>query len=515
MSLLLLFHPAGVGGGATAPIVTTDSVTAVAVTTARAKGTVSSDGGATVTARGFVVSTSSNPTTSDTVYPVSGTTGAMDLVLTGLTRNTTYHIRAYATNSAGTSYGADISFRTGRGIVPKHYLYRVFNAGVYIATWSNEVLSEPNFRNTINGGPGEIVVELGRSFDDFGEDVDVKLNNKVECWVVDKENPNGTLLYSGYISGYRPSVKGPKESVQITVLGYVAQLQRMILRDSSGNTTLAYNSYDPSAILRDVIDKLRAQGCELKYTNSSVILTNTVVSYTFNANTGKEALDKIIELCPEGWFYRIDPDNTVYLQPKNIQADHTFTLGLDVENLDTFRRIEDVVNQVLFVGGGSPALFKLYQNTGSQGSYGLYEKKLVDQRVTVAATAQTMSDREINAKKDPEIRSIFEIIDSNGPSSRGYDIETIKVGQTLQVKNLKTGTRTVTLWDVGLWDTDVWDQTLATSAADVVQILSIQYQPDSIQIEASSRIPQIAKRIEDVQRNLEVTQMVNNPSAPS
>ena len=399
--------------------------------------------------------------------------------------------------------------------VLKHFYYKVYSAGVYVTTWTKEVISEPRFRYSINGGPGELTIELARAFDNFGEDVDVKLNNKVEVWVVDKDNVDGLLLYVGYISGYRPVINEARESVIITVLGYVAELQRMILRDSSGNTTLAYNSYDPSQILTDVLDKYRAIGGNLNYSAASVALTNTVVSYTFNTNTIKECLDKIIELCPVGWFYRIDPNGLVYLQPKNILADHNFTLGLEVEKLETFRRVEDVVNRVLFVGGGNPALFRLYENNGSQLSYGLYEKKIVDQRVTLAATASTISNREINSKKDPEIRSTFTILDNNGPAGRGYDIESIKVGQTLQVKNLKGDVQSSTLWDIAIWDTDVWDQTLATSAADILQILSLEYSPESIIIEASSRLPQIAKRIEDVNRNLEQSEMVNNPSAPT
>jgi hypothetical protein len=512
MTLLLLFHG---GGPASVPTVTTDSIAEVASTTARAQGTVSSDGGAAISERGFVVSTSTNPTISDTKYIVTGTTGAMEKLLSSLTPNLTYYIRAYATNAVGTGYGANISFKMFKGFVDKHYLYRVFDNNTYVTTWTKEVLSEPSFRSTINGGVGELVIELGRDFDDFGEDDDVKLNNKVECWVVDNEAPNGRLLYSGYISGYQPSVKEVEEKVQIIVLGYVTELQRMILRDASGNTQLTYNSYDPSDILTDVIDKYRAVGGHINYAAGSIQKTNTTVSYTFNTNTVKEVLDKIIELCPVGWYFRIDPDNTIYLAPKNILSDHIFTLGLNVENLETFRRVEDLVNRVLFIGGGSPALYRMYENTSSQDTYGLYEKKIVDQRVTVVATASTIANREIDSKKDPEIRSMMTIVDSSGPGSRGYDIETIKPGQTLKIKNLEDGVSSTPLWDVAIWDTDVWDQTLATSAADVIQILSVSYTPDSIQIEASSRLPQIAKRIEDVQRNLEVTQMMDNPAAPS
>jgi hypothetical protein len=57
-------------------------------------------------------------------------------------------------------------------------------------------------------------------------------------WIIDNDTPNGLLIYAGYISGYKPLVRGGEERVQVTVLGYVAELQRMILRDASGNTTM-------------------------------------------------------------------------------------------------------------------------------------------------------------------------------------------------------------------------------------------------------------------------------------
>lgn len=431
-------------------------------------------------------------------------------------------VRFFNNNSVLTAYIDDLSITRVAapivGPIPKHYFYRVYTSGVLVATWTKEVISEPRFRSVINGGPGQLLVELSRPFDDFGEEDDVRLNNRVDCYVVDGDSPNGQLLYSGYISGYQPIIDGVTEKVEVTVLGFVAELERHILRGSlgpNGATTVAYLSADPSNIMKDVIDKYRAQGGQLRYSSSTILLTNTVVSYTFNTNTIKECFDKIVELCPVGWYFRVDPDGFVYLQPKNILADHSFVLGKHIEKLRTFRRIEDLINRVLFTGAGDPALFRVYENTGSQGTYGMYERKVVDQRVSLAATASIISNRLIDSQKDPEIRSTFLIIDNNGPGPRGYDIESIKPGQTLRVKNLKTGVASTSLWDVAQWDVDVWDQTLATQAADIIQIMAVEYTPDALTIEASSRLPQIAKRIEDVRRNLEGSQTTANPSAPT
>ena len=96
----------------TSPTVTTDDVTNITQTTATSGGNVTSDGGATVTVRGVCWSTSQNPTTADNLTTDGSGIGAFTSSLTGLTANTTYYVRAYATNSTGTSYGNEKSFTT-------------------------------------------------------------------------------------------------------------------------------------------------------------------------------------------------------------------------------------------------------------------------------------------------------------------------------------------------------------------------------------------------------------------
>jgi hypothetical protein len=97
----------------TAPTVTTSAVSNTTLTTATSGGTISSNGGATVTVSGIAWGTSTNPTTANS-HTTDGwaTGGPWTDSITGLTASTTYHVRAYATNSAGTSYGSDVSFAT-------------------------------------------------------------------------------------------------------------------------------------------------------------------------------------------------------------------------------------------------------------------------------------------------------------------------------------------------------------------------------------------------------------------
>jgi len=76
-------------------------------------GNISTDGGASVTARGVCWSTSQNPTVSLSTKTTDGSgTGSFISSLSGLQSGTTYYVRAYATNSQGTAYGSQVSFTT-------------------------------------------------------------------------------------------------------------------------------------------------------------------------------------------------------------------------------------------------------------------------------------------------------------------------------------------------------------------------------------------------------------------
>lgn len=83
-------------------------------------GNITNDGGTPVTQRGVVWSTSPSPTTANNSTTNGSGTGSFTSNLTSLSASTTYYVRAYATNSAGTAYGNELSFTTttgGGGIV--------------------------------------------------------------------------------------------------------------------------------------------------------------------------------------------------------------------------------------------------------------------------------------------------------------------------------------------------------------------------------------------------------------
>lgn len=100
---------------ADAPTVTTTPITSVTGTTASTGGDITADGGSVVLESGIVYSTTANPTVlTGTKVLTSPLVSAGTYVsnLTGLTLNTTYHVRAYAVNSIGAGYGTDFVFTT-------------------------------------------------------------------------------------------------------------------------------------------------------------------------------------------------------------------------------------------------------------------------------------------------------------------------------------------------------------------------------------------------------------------
>ena len=120
------------------PILSTTSISAITTNLSISGGNITSDGGSPVTSRGVVWSTSPNATVSLSTKTNDGMgLGIFNSTLSGLTPNTTYYVRAYASNTAGSGYGNEVSFKTLIGAVPptvttnaaKEISYTTFTTG--------------------------------------------------------------------------------------------------------------------------------------------------------------------------------------------------------------------------------------------------------------------------------------------------------------------------------------------------------------------------------------------------
>ena len=176
-------------GSESLPTVTTNSVSSITTPSATCGGNVTSDGGAMVTDRGVCWSTSQNPTVSDSHTSNGIGTGSFTSIMTGLSPNTTYYVRAYATNNVGTAYGSQVSFTTFPSIDGQPCPY---------ATMVTDI--DNNTYNT---------VQIGN-----------------QCWM--KENlrttrfENGVIIPMGNMDSYTPYRYAPDEdSSNVSTYGYL------------------------------------------------------------------------------------------------------------------------------------------------------------------------------------------------------------------------------------------------------------------------------------------------------
>jgi hypothetical protein len=109
---LFLIGACNTEGDIVLPTVETTSIDDITQQKASATGNVTDDGGDEAVIRGICWGTNENPTIDDNKVDGGTGSGTFTVELTGFAPNFSYHARAFATNSAGTSYGADIEFTT-------------------------------------------------------------------------------------------------------------------------------------------------------------------------------------------------------------------------------------------------------------------------------------------------------------------------------------------------------------------------------------------------------------------
>uniref|UniRef100_UPI001F09B246 S-layer homology domain-containing protein n=2 Tax=Paenibacillus periandrae TaxID=1761741 RepID=UPI001F09B246 len=254
-----------------APTVTTLTHTNITTTTADVTGNVSSDGGAGLTERGFVYATTQNPTISDSKVSDGTSTGAMSKTLTGLTPGTTYYVRAYATNSAGTSYGTEIQFIT----IPLSS-----NAGL-----TSLLLTDVVLNTTFNSETVAYTASVGNRITQT--DVTATLNGEAAYAVLSVFDANGNIVGS-------PATLSNNQKSGVIALNVGINTLRLEIFAQNGTTTGTYTF----AILRvqQQNNSGSSGGSSSNSTPPSQIPSNLIVDIT-NPNSGvKEVNAKITQL---------------------------------------------------------------------------------------------------------------------------------------------------------------------------------------------------------------------------
>lgn len=134
-----------------APTVTMTSVTNITSVSATTGGTVSDDGGASVTTRGVCWSaTNKTPTTDDGNVSSGNGLGSFSSSITGLSPGTMYYVNAYATNSIGTSYSSTSTFTT-LALAPTITTTELTNITITTATSGGTISNDGGSPVTVRG----------------------------------------------------------------------------------------------------------------------------------------------------------------------------------------------------------------------------------------------------------------------------------------------------------------------------------------------------------------------------
>jgi len=153
------------------PEVETLAVSEVTASSATVDGDVTGDGGGEVTERGVCWSISPNPTVYDNVISSGPGTGPFTAAVTGLTPSTTYYVRTFATNSAATVYGDEMSFTTLQIVTYQLTAQSEIDGGVYITVSpaDNNGSSDgtTDFTRTYNEGT-TVTLTAPETIDDMG-----------------------------------------------------------------------------------------------------------------------------------------------------------------------------------------------------------------------------------------------------------------------------------------------------------------------------------------------------------
>ena len=251
------------------PTLTTTTVSSITDTKAVSGGNIT-NGGDTVIFRGVCWSTSPNPTIADYSLANGNGTGSFTVNLTGLKGGTTYYVRAYAINSAGTSYGNEVSFTTSFSFDLSTVLENVAD-NIIIPQFEalKESITELESAYTIfeSSGTSENLINFQEKFK----------NSYVlwqSCSFVNYGNTN--LIYLGGILNTYPT-----DTVNINSIFTKpdANLESVMYFDAIGFPGLDYVLFEGSE--EEIIDRISNAGSLYCSKNIALIKTKVEEAYTF------------------------------------------------------------------------------------------------------------------------------------------------------------------------------------------------------------------------------------------
>lgn len=280
-------------------------------------------------------------------------------------------------------------------------------------------------------------------------------------------------------------------------------LEELSLWSGTGNTSIAYSAKNIKDAIADIMSGYATQGGHVLYhtsswfdaygnaRNATIADPGINVTYTFNSSSVDSAIQVLVQFCPAGWYWYVDPaESLLYVQPAPTAPTHLFTLGMNIKSIRLQKTMETVVNNVYITGGdtgGGVNLWRRYVNSSSNYLYGTRAITYNDNNLVNTTAADYVGQKIIGQLKSPTYRAPVVVLSAPG---RGYHIEVIKPGDMFSVVNYK-------------------------NTAQSLIVSRVDYLPYQATIDASTVPPQINTTIQDIQQGLSAVQTISNPAAPT
>jgi len=342
----------------------------------------------------------------------------------------------------------------------KRYLIKLWSADYSTEESSFVDARVSSYSSVLNSGLGQFSFQLERTIQNWNDAGDIDLNKVIELWVSDIDTGGEFIrVYAGYVSRINFIETYTSRTVTVVCLGFVSRLTKDVLKSSAQSTlhshatdgvstTSPAASTDPSVMFKGIVDHARSSANgNIPFINyrtlptTSVELTGITTQNVFRQKTYFEALNEVLALCPTDWFWKLDADSVLHLSGKPAEPTHTFGLGA-LERLEVSYSMEEIVNGALV--WDRDTTYRYIEDANSVASYG----RRVERKTITSAEDSNALDKAayaiVGENKDPRSIVRFVVSDNNELENlgnvlgAGYDIESIKVGQTCNMSGIRS-----------------------------------------------------------------------------
>jgi hypothetical protein len=384
------------------------------------------------------------------------------------------------------------------------------------------------FKESINAVTSSLKVQLPRKFEQIdlpGQTNAHGIMQQGYIWKYYLFGPglpsSGLLRYSGQVDEYAPQIaENGEETIAVTLTP-----QGSAIADSGLGATISFGTPGKSSTYVDPItqfnywfnsnDPVTGQTyCyPLTLDPNNPSSSGVTTQFTYTNQTIKSILDNVILMLPTNYFYRTNPDNTVTLNQTPTTAQHVLQVGVHISNPQYSQSWIQTQTAVFFLGGPNPSTVTAAKPNGDpiiaikrgvdMKSIG---KRLFlhnESRVTDQGTANTLAQGDLDYYDQAMLRTKIRVPDYRGPNaSIGYDIESIKVGDSIQIQD-NTYNGAATTWDNAKWGSGIWDQSPGPALNTVGVITALSYGFHFIDIELGLPQPNLQRAVSQMQQKFQ------------